>query len=94
MKWIALLIALVPSTAFGQVCIPEPAKLTYGEKGSDDWVTRCERQFRNPLPTCHRLYVKPDDRKLCLGVIVKLDAYDRGRDAAVAKAKPPSVRTK
>lgn len=60
-------------------CIPEPTKLTFGEKASDDWVKRCEQQFRNPLPACHKLYSLPSDRELCLGVIVKLDAYDRAK---------------
>jgi hypothetical protein len=69
---------MLSSPAFAQ-CIPEPAKLTFGEKASDDWVKQCEQQFRNPLPLCHKLYSLPSDRELCLGVIVKLDAYDRGK---------------
>lgn len=76
---LACAISFIASPVLALDCIPEPKTLAYGDPVSDAWVKACEAQFRNPLPNCHRLYAKPDDRALCLGVIVKLDAYDAGK---------------
>lgn len=83
-------LTLLSSPAFALDCIPEPATLTYGDRASEAWVAACEHQFRNPLPTCHRLYAKPSDRELCLGVITKLDAYDKQKPATM----PEPIQTK
>jgi hypothetical protein len=83
MKNLILALSLLPTPALALDCIPEPDKLTYGDKVSDAWVQACEHKYRNPLPTCHHLYAKPDDRALCLGVITKLDAYDKQKPAVM-----------
>lgn len=87
----AVTLLLTVKAAPALDCIPEPAKLTYGEKASDAWVLACEKQFRNPLPTCHRLYAKPDDRALCLRAIEKIDAYYKQKPTPkpVAPEKAP-----
>lgn len=87
MKTLAALLILFPAPALALDCIPDPPKLTFGQKASDDWVKQCEKQFRNPLPTCHRLYDKPSDRELCLRAVEKIDDYYKQRPNHATRAK-------
>ena len=75
MRYALIALVLLVSPANALDCIPEPKNLTYGDPASDAWIRQCEAQFRNPLPTCYRLYNDPNDRVLCLAVIPKIDGY-------------------